>query len=150
MLSVLNIAACCMFCSCKNKPESTTKSYSSYRPLEIKIEKEFTTYEAADGGKLDSKPEIIHYVKPEYPWLSRAAGIEGTALIEVIIDTDGKVKKAQILESDISPVMEQYLLRAVEYYTYRPAIRNNKPIICKATHLIRFTLNDDVIPIEIH
>jgi len=80
--------------------------------------------------------------------LSRRAGIEGTVVLEVLIGVDGKVEDAKIIQSEISPSMEKSLLDAAKKFVYRPGRRGSKSVRCKATHLIRFVLNADVIKIR--
>ena len=114
-----------------------------YTPCYIGIEKEYTKYEAIDKGRLNREPKILHYEMPSYPMPSRKAGIEGTAILEVLIGVDGKVENAKVIESEISPNMEKLLLDAAQKFVYRPGRRGSKSVRCKANHLISFKLNDD-------
>jgi len=118
-------------------------------PSVIGIEKNETTYEALDGGPLHRKPRVIYYVKADYPYLARAAGIEGDAILEVVIGIAGNVENAKIIESRITPSMERSLLEAAAQFKYTPGRRRNKTIKCVGRHLIRFTLNADVIKIDV-
>jgi hypothetical protein len=47
------------------------------------------------GGKLD--PPLLDYVTPEEPM---AIDRQGTAIVEVVIDTDGRVSRARALRGD--------------------------------------------------
>ena len=149
VIILLTVSSGCFLCSCRDEPEANAHPDNNYRPSEIEIDHKYTTYKAADGGTLDKNPWVYRYVKPEYPQLARAAGIEGTVTIEVTIDISGQVRDVRILESKITPSMEKNLMEAVRFYKYKPGTRNDKPIICIATHLVIFTLNDDVIPIDV-
>ena len=48
------------------------------------------------GGAI-ARPERVHYVPPIYPAIARAAGIEGTVILEAVIGTDGAVREVRAL-----------------------------------------------------
>ena len=118
-------------------------------PSVIGIVKEETCYEAYDQGRLDRNPKIRYYIKPSYPYLARAAGIEGAAVLEVIVDRNGNVENATILDSRITPSMEQALLDAAEKFTYQPGRRRHRAIKCWVRHLVVFALNGDAVQIDV-
>ena len=47
-------------------------------------------------GQVDEKPALMSQVQLDYPDLLRRAGIEGTVLVEVIIDTTGHAEPASM------------------------------------------------------
>ena len=122
---------------------------SEYSHSVIGIIQEHTTYEAYDKGTLSRNPKIKYYVKPEYPSLDRRGGIEGDALLEVVVGTDGRVKDVKIVKSSVTPSMEISLLEAAKHFIYQPGKRGHKSIICIVRHLIRYKLNGDVVKFKI-
>src|SRR5262249_14512041 len=45
---------------------------------------------------VDERPEVLRGFQPEFPDLLRQAGIEGTVIIEVVIDTLGQAEPASV------------------------------------------------------
>ena len=131
-------------CSSSQEQPKTEPDYNP-RTLEImesdvRIATELTLAEAMDKGHLDREPEMIHFEKPNYPNLALCAGIEGTAVVEVIIDISGKVTNADIVLSSVTPSMERSVLEASRKFLYLPGMRNDKPVECKVTHSIKFAI----------
>jgi protein TonB len=84
----------------------------------------------ANGGFVpyDQPPVPVLLVTPSYPELAREAGIEGTVRVEVVIDTEGKVVDAAVVESDVTPSMERAALDAAKRCTFEPAKQRSKPV----------------------
>ncbi len=74
-----------------------------------------------------------------YPELARKAGIEGVVVIRVLVDKNGKPKKAVVQQSD-SQMLNQAAIDAVMSSTFTPAIQNGQPIACWVSIPIRFKL----------
>lgn len=74
-----------------------------------------------------------------YPEMARKAGIEGSVVVRVLVDKNGKPKKAVIQSSD-SQMLNQAALDAVMKSTFTPAIQNGQPILCWVSIPIRFKL----------
>ena len=84
---------------------------------------------------------LIKYVSPRYPDLARQAGIEGTVLLRVLVGKDGKVVSANVLQSDVTPMMEKAAVAAAKQFRFKPAKQRTVPV--KATMMvpIRFKLH---------
>lgn len=74
-----------------------------------------------------------------YPEMARKAGIEGSVVVRVLVDKNGKPKKAVIQSSD-SQMLNQAAIDAVMKSTFTPAIQNGQPILCWVSIPIRFKL----------
>jgi TonB family protein len=107
---------------------------------DVRIATELTVAEALDKGHLDREPKMIHFEKPNYPRLPLQVGIEGTAVVEVIVDINGKVTNADIVMSSVTPSMEKSVLEASRKFLYLPGIRNDKAVECKVMHYIIFVI----------
>ncbi len=83
-------------------------------------------------------PKLIKQVDPVYPEDARKQGIEGTVILEVTIDVEGKVKDVKVLES--IPALDQAAVDAVKQWVYEPKIIDGKPkqVVCTVT--VRFKL----------
>ena len=84
----------------------------------------------------DEPPAMIDFSAPEYPPLAREAGIEGTVAIRVLVSEEGKVLDATVLQSDVTPAMNQAAVQAALKCRFRPAKQRTVPV--KAHVMIPF------------
>jgi len=84
----------------------------------------------------DESPILIYSEVPEYPALARAAGLEGTVAVKVLVDEQGNVIEAEVLLSEMSPVIERAALEAAMKCKFRPAKQGGIPV--KAHVMIPF------------
>lgn len=75
------------------------------------------------GGK---GPVLTYEVKPVYPPDAKAMKVEGTVEMEVIVDTNGRVAAAMVVQS--IPALDQAALDAVKQWQFRPALLNGEPV----------------------
>jgi len=66
--------------------------------------------------------------RPDYPKLARARGWEGTTLLELSIDADGRVANARVLTSSGHEVLDRAALAAVASWSFTPARRGDTPV----------------------
>jgi len=91
------------------------------------------------GGKLQA-PTLIHQVSPVYPSVATAAGVEGTVILEAIIDEEGRVEDLKVLRS--SGVLDRAALEAVRQWRYEPLLLNGRPEKFILTVVVSFSLSD--------
>ena len=144
---IIVLSAAVTGCSSQKQayPESSS-GLIMYNPRDAKVSLvlDSTLIEARDKGPLDIEPKLIQYELPEYPKIQRMAGIEGEVVIEVIIDRDGNVTDSKVVMSSVPPALEDIILAASEEFRYRPGLRDDKPIECRASHTILFVLKHEV------
>jgi len=87
---------------------------------------------------VDSKPKVISRSPLEYPASALKDGIKGYVIINLLIDKDGSVELAKILESQPSDVFDNAALNAVRSWRFSPAKYKNKPVKLWAKQKIRF------------
>ena len=63
--------------------------------------------------------KIKNRVEPQYPDLARRNNISGSARVELVVATDGKVKDVKVLGGN--PVLVQAAVAAVMKWKYEPA-----------------------------
>jgi protein TonB len=63
------------------------------------------------GGAVKA-PALVHRVDPVYPVLAVSAGLEGTVILEAIVDRDGRVESLRVLRSQ--GVLDRAALDAVK------------------------------------
>ena len=89
------------------------------------------------GGAI-ARPERVHYVAPIYPAIARAAGIEGTVILEAVIGTDGSVRELRVLRP--VPFLSDAALEAVRQWLFTPTRLNGEPVPVVMTVTVTFTL----------
>ena len=90
----------------------------------------------------DSPPEVLRAVEPRYPDRAMEAEAEGEVLVEVIIDENGRVVSAKVIDSDTIDVLENAALEAAYKFLFKPARQGDVPVKCRVVIPFRFTLND--------
>lgn len=94
-----------------------------------------------DFVAVQEQPTLIKEIKPEYPELARQAGVEGTVVMAVLIDKEGKVREAKIAKPSGANVgFEEAALKAAYGNVYKPAIQNNKPVAIWIYYPVNFRL----------
>jgi protein TonB len=84
------------------------------------------------------EPRRIAFVPPVYPPIAASARIEGTVILEAIIDETGSVTNLKVLKS--IPMLDAAAKEAVSRWRYSPTTLNgvNVPVIMTVT--LTFTL----------
>jgi protein TonB len=88
--------------------------------------------------QLPELPRKIVDVRPVYPEVARIARIEGTVVLEAVIDTSGRVTQLRLLRS--VALLDQAALEAVRQWRYTPSTYAGRPVSVLMTITVRFTL----------
>jgi len=88
-------------------------------------------FEGVDPGMdefiaVEVQPAPIKRVDPVYPDLARKAGVEGKVFVKVLVDREGKVKKAIIMTGP--EIFHEVTIAAAMQWVFKPAIQRDKPI----------------------
>ena len=83
--------------------------------------------------------ELKYRVDPVYPPEAKANKIQGTVLLHVRIDKEGRVEKAEVVNGH--PLLSQAALDAVRQWRYKPAMRRGAAIDKDETVHVVFQLN---------
>ena len=73
---------------------------------------------------LSDKPVEIKRVNPVYPELAKKAGIEGTVVVKVLVNTKGDVEQVEILKSH--PLLDESAIEAARQFKFKPAKQRDK------------------------
>jgi len=92
--------------------------------------------------KVEVKPKPIDIPVPTYPDMARTAGIEGQAVVEALVDTNGTVADARILKPSGNASLDQAAVDAALRSTFSPAKQRDKAVRVWVSIPFRFTLND--------
>ncbi len=90
------------------------------------------------AAQLPELPRKTVDVHPIYPDVARVAHVEGTVILEAVLDTSGRVTQLRVLRS--VPLLDQAALEAVRQWRYTPSIYYGKPVSVLMTITVRFTL----------
>jgi len=89
-------------------------------------------------GELPVAPRKIADARPVYPEIARSARVEGTVVMEAVLDTAGRVTQIRVIRS--IPLLDQAALDAVRQWRYTPSVYNGRPVSVLMTITMRFTL----------
>lgn len=88
------------------------------------------------GGSI-KVPKKINHVAPIYPADAAAAGVEGTVVLEAVLDKDGAVKDITVVRS--VPRLDEAAANAVRMWVFTPTLLNNVPVEVAMTVTVNFT-----------
>ena len=86
------------------------------------------------------EPALVHRADPVYPVLAVSAGLEGTVILEAIVDRDGRVESLRVPRSQ--GVLDRAALDAVKQWRYSPVLLNGQPEKFILTVVVSFKLED--------
>jgi TonB family protein len=84
-------------------------------------------------------PSLLSKVEPEYSEEARAAKLQGTVLLKVVVDTDGLAKNIQVLKSQGMGLDEQAVI-AVTQWKFKPGMKDGAPVPVQAQIEINWKL----------
>jgi periplasmic protein TonB len=88
---------------------------------------------------LPQPPRKVVDARPIYPDIARNAHVEGTVILEAVVDTSGAVTELRVVRS--IPLLDQAALEAVRRWRYTPSMYGGRPVSVLLTITMRFTLN---------
>ena len=90
-------------------------------------------------GGVVPQPKKLKHVEPVYPEEARAAGTEGSVILDLQIGTDGSVVGAKVLRT--GSVFEKAAVEAVRQWKYAPSELNGQPVEVLLVATIPFKLS---------
>jgi protein TonB len=85
-----------------------------------------------------SEGDLIRKMQPTYPALARAARIQGTVVLQAVINKQGMIENLRVLSGH--PMLVQAAMDAVCQWRYRPYILNNEPVEVETQITVNFLL----------
>jgi TonB family protein len=92
------------------------------------------------GGNVQ-RTRLVNLVRPVYPGVSKAAGIEGTVLLEAVISVEGDLLSLRVMNSQVDPDLARAAVEAVSQWKYAPTLLNGKPVEVTTTIQVNFKLS---------
>jgi TonB family protein len=87
------------------------------------------------GGEL-KPPRLVHSVVPQYPDIARSANIQGTVVIDTVIDKLGRVVNMKVVSGPV--LLRQAALDALKQWRYEPSKLDGQPTTVQMTVSIQF------------
>jgi len=86
----------------------------------------------------DQGPKPIKITKPQYPQEAFVKKIEGTVVVEILIDANGRVYPRRILTS--IPALDAAAVETVKQWVFLPAIKKGRPVAIVAQAPVGFRI----------
>lgn len=104
--------------------------------------------ESSDGADINTPvftpvevfPNCTYRPTPEYPDLARQAGVEGSVVLWVYVNTDGTVGNVVLYNGSGVGSLDQAAMDAAWNTRWSPAMNNGIPVSCWTTVTFNFTL----------
>jgi protein TonB len=86
----------------------------------------------------DRPPRLLRMRKPPYPDEAFVKKVEGTVVVEILIDDTGRVVRARIVSS--VPLLDAAALGCVKEWVFAPAIKKGRPVATVALAPVSFRI----------
>jgi protein TonB len=74
----------------------------------------------------DAPPRPIKMPRPQYPQEAFVKKVEGTVIVEILIDSTGRVVRARVIQS--VPLLDAAALQTVYQWVFQPAVKHGRPV----------------------
>ena len=91
------------------------------------------------GGDIREPRKVVD-VRPVYPPLAQAGRVEGTVVLEAVINERGTIERIKVLRS--VPLLDAAAVDAVRQWRYTPTLLNGVPVGVLMTIYITFSVHD--------
>jgi len=83
----------------------------------------------------------LQRIPPQYPRDAARSGITGWVQLEVLVNPDGTVRSARVLDAKPKGLFEAAAVQAVLRWKFKPKVVNGQPVQQKGAQKIEFNLN---------
>jgi len=90
---------------------------------------------------VDQPPELLCFVQPKMPVAGRKFKQGGKVLLRLIVEADGMVGEAQVLEANPEKVFDSSAIEAARKWRFKPAILSGKAVSVFVDVPISFKVN---------
>ncbi len=92
-----------------------------------------------DYDAVDEKPVRTRGSRPVYPLNARRLGLTGEVRVRFVVDTEGRVTAARVVESTGRGRFDRNALNAVERWRFKPGKKDKQPVdvLCEVTVAFR-------------
>jgi TonB family protein len=93
-----------------------------------------------EDTQLDVPPHLLGEVQQVYPARARAADIEGSVTLSLLIDAHGKVDHINVISAQPRGYFEQAALDMLRSQRFTPALIHNRPVKSRWHTVVRYRL----------
>ena len=86
----------------------------------------------------DAPPRLVRQTRPRYPQEAFVKRVEGTVVVEILIDASGRVSRTRVIES--IPSLDEAARDAVSEWLFQPAVKRGHPVPAIAHAPVRFRI----------
>ena len=86
-----------------------------------------------------SRPVPLHPILPRYTEPARRAGVQGTVVVEAIIDEQGRATDVRILRG-LPMGLDRAAVEAIQQVTFKPAMMGNRAVRVYFTLTVNFAI----------
>ena len=142
--------------SAKEEEVNKTKLSETENAIETSAARSFPLDMIQDESNLETpppqpdQPETVHIKtaaplykenpRPEYPRLARRRGYQGTVMLDVLVDQDGRVSDLKIAESSGYSILDKKAVSSVKKWIFQPGKKGDHNIAMWVKVPIRFEL----------
>jgi len=94
--------------------------------------------DAAPSFDYDEQPRLLRQSRPIYPQGAFDQKIQGAVEVDILIDEQGRVARAEVRKS--IPALDAEALRTVKSWTFQPARKAGRPLPIMATAPVTFRI----------
>jgi TonB family protein len=87
----------------------------------------------------DEPPRPIKITQPQYPQEAFVKKIEGTVVVEIVVDARGRVVKTRVMQS--VPALDTNAIECVKAWEFKPATKGGQPVATVALAPITFRID---------
>jgi protein TonB len=88
----------------------------------------------------EARPMYRENPKPEYPRLARRRAYQGTVVLEVLVDQEGRVVDLRVFASSGHQVLDRAAMKSVKTWLFEPGMRGDERVAMWVRIPIRFQL----------
>jgi periplasmic protein TonB len=86
----------------------------------------------------DAPPRIVRQTRPRYPPDAFIQKLQGTVVLEIVIDASGHVSRTRVVQS--IPLLDAAAREAADQWLFRPALKRGRPVAAIALAPVHFAL----------
>ncbi len=99
------------------------------------------TEPSASAAMQMARPLYLTNRTPKYPRMARKKGYEGTVVLEVLVDENGKVDDLMLFKSSGHAILDKAAISSVKKWLFEPGTIGQKRVKMKVKLPVRFKLN---------
>lgn len=93
-------------------------------------------------GMFDGDIIPLARINPQYPRTAARDGIEGYVKLEIVVNSDGSVKSAKVIDSKPRGVFDSAAVQAVYKWKFKPKVVNGQPVEQRGIQMLDFSLSE--------